>query len=167
MLDSKDGTHKQFSQKAIPQWLWFVANPKHNANDPDYSLAYSLRFATSQHAHNQHLQTSAMHMQNRIHKNKNVKHKYYFQSCFTIEPGKIIQAKCNIANILSKRHIRIVLINCQNSKLNTIKKQSKNKKTLKQQTGRRKWKTVHVNVASLIILIRMYIYRNMCIYENI
>ena len=130
--------HKHFSQSAIPQWPWFVVNPEFNANDPDYSLAYLLCFTTSQHAHNQHLQTSAMHMQNRIHKNKNVKHKYYFQSCFTIEPGKIIQAKCNIANILSKRHIRIVLINCQNSKLNTIKKQSKNKETLKQQTVQEK-----------------------------
>ena len=70
MLDSKDGTHKHFSQSAIPQWPWFVANPKDNANDPDYSLAYSLCFATSQHAHNQHLQTSAMHTQNRIHQNK-------------------------------------------------------------------------------------------------
>ena len=97
---SKDGMHKHFSQSAIPQWPWCVANPEYNANDPDYSLAYSLCFATSQHAHNQHLQTSAMHTQNRIHKNKNVKHKYYFQSCFTIEPGKIIQAKSNITNIL-------------------------------------------------------------------
>ena len=52
MLDSKDGTHKHFSQSPIPQWPWFVANLEYNANGPDYSLAYSLCFATSQHAHN-------------------------------------------------------------------------------------------------------------------
>ena len=65
---SKDGMHKHFSQSAIPQWPWCVANPEYNANDPDYSLAYSLCFVTSKHAHDQHLQTSAMHMQNQIHK---------------------------------------------------------------------------------------------------
>ena len=42
-------------------------------------------------------------MQNQIHKNKNFKHKYNFQSCFTFEPGKLIQAKSNIANILPKK----------------------------------------------------------------
>ena len=68
--------HKHFSQSAIPQWPWCVANPEYNANDPGYSLAYLLCFATSQHAHNQHLQTSATHMQNQIHKNKNFKHKF-------------------------------------------------------------------------------------------
>ena len=79
-----------------------------------------------------------MHMQNKIHKDKNFKHKYDFRSCFTFEPGKRIQAKSNIANILPKKHIRIVLINCRNSKLNPIKKQSKNKETLKQQTVQEK-----------------------------
>ena len=59
-----------FHKVPFPQWPWFVANPEFNANDLDYSVDYSLCFATSQHAHNQHLQTSAMHMQNRIHKNK-------------------------------------------------------------------------------------------------
>ena len=77
-------------------------------------------------------------MQNQIHKDKNFKHNHNFQSCFTFEPGKLIQAKSNIAKTLPKKHIRIVLINCQNSKLNTIKKQSKNKETLKQQTAQEK-----------------------------
>ena len=78
-----------------------------------------------------------MHTQNRIHKNKNVNHKYNFQSCFTIEPGRI-QAKSNIANILPKKHSRIVLINCRNSELNPIKKQSKNKEALNQQRAQEK-----------------------------
>ena len=79
-----------------------------------------------------------MHMQNKIHKDKNFKHKYNFRSCFTFEPGKRIQAKSNIANILPKNHIRIVLLNCRNSKLNPIKKQSKNKEALKQQRAQEK-----------------------------
>ena len=132
--------HKHFSQSAIPQWPCFVANPEYHANDPDYSLAYLLCFATSQHAHNQHLQTSATHMQNQIHKDKNFKHNHNFQSCFTFEPGKLIQAKSNIANILPKNHIRIVVIKCRNSKLNPIKKQSKNKETRKQQRVQEKVK---------------------------
>ena len=65
-----------------------------------------------------------MHMQNQIHKDKNFKHKNDFRSCFTFEPGKRIQAKSNIANILPKKHIRIVLANCENSKLNQIKQQT-------------------------------------------
>ena len=77
-------------------------------------------------------------MQNEIHKNKKLKQKYNFQSWFTFEPGKLIQAKSNIANILPKKHIRIVLINCRNSKLNPIKKQTKNKETLKQQRAQEK-----------------------------
>ena len=77
-------------------------------------------------------------MQNQIHKNKNFKHKYNFQSCFAFEPGTLIQAKSNIANFLTKKHIRIVLINCRNSNLNPIKKQSKNKEALKQQRAQEK-----------------------------
>ena len=61
-------------------------------------------------------------MQSQIHKDKNFKHKYDFLSCFTFEPGKRIQAKSNIDNILPKKHIRIVLANCENSKLNPIQK---------------------------------------------
>ena len=130
--------HKHFSQSAIPQWPWFVENLGFNANDLDYSLDYSLRFATSQHAHNQHLQTSAMHRQNQIHKNKNFIHKYNFQSCFTFEPGNLIQSKSNIASSLPRKHIRIVLINRRKSKLNPITKPSKKKETLKQQRAQEK-----------------------------
>ena len=61
-------------------------------------------------------------MQNQIHKDKNFKHKNDFRSCFTFEPGKRIQAKSNIANILPKKQIRIVLANYENSKLNPIQK---------------------------------------------
>ena len=63
-------------------------------------------------------------MQNQIHKNKNFKHKYNFQSCFTFEPGKLIQAKFNIANITTK-HIRIVF-----QKLSKLKTKS-DQKTIK------------------------------------
>ena len=38
----------------------------------------------------------------------------------------------------TKKHIRIVLINCRKSKLNPITKQSKNKETLKQQRAQEK-----------------------------
>ena len=51
---------------------------------------------------------------------------------------QLIQAKSNIANNLPKKHIRIVLKSCRNSKLNPIKKQSKNKEALKQQRAQEK-----------------------------
>ena len=67
----------------------------------------------------------------------------------------------------SKKHIRIALTNCRISKLNPIKNNQKIRKHSNNRRCRRKWKTVHVNVASLIIPICMYMYRNMCIHGNI
>ena len=100
---------KNFSKLPFPSGLDLLqaSNTNSIANGPDYSPAYSMCFATSQHVHNQHLQKMTC-------------------TC------KVKTIKSNIANGLSKNQIWKVLVNCLNPNLNPIRKLMKNKEALKQ-----------------------------------